>query len=145
VGVVFSYPIGNDAAEANTTASRLRIRQTKVQIRSLETSAALNVRAALRNVATRKRQIEVGEKGVQDAQVRLASYIKRQKIGLATTKDVLQVEADLSLARLVLATARADYQGAFTQLWLNTGELLERQGIRVPDPEIEKMAWKELP
>lgn len=61
----------------------------------------------------------------------MASYLKRQRIGLATTKDVLDVSAALTLARQNDTTARADYQTAFTNLWKATGELLDRHGIRL--------------
>ena len=60
------------------------------------------------------------------------------------TKDILQAESDLTGARETLTAARADYQGAQTLLWKATGELLERQGIRIEDPAIENLAWKEL-
>jgi len=144
VGIVFAYPLGNDAAEADLAAARLQARQAQASIRTLEESIGLDVRAAVRNLESKRQQIEVAQKGVNLAEARLASYIKRQKVGLATTKDVLQVETDLVTARVGLASARADYQGAVTQLYKSTGELLEKHGIRIDDKAILNSAWKEL-
>ncbi|HEY7528006.1 MAG TPA: TolC family protein, partial [Candidatus Deferrimicrobiaceae bacterium] len=142
VGLSFSYPIGNDAAEADLAASRLRARQANDRIRSLEDSILLEVRAAIRAVDTSYRQIESGQKGVELGEARLDSFIKRQKVGLAVSKDLLDAEANLTAARETLAAARADYQGAVTQLWKATGELLERQGLTIDDTTIDTLAWK---
>ena len=102
------------------------------------------MRAAVRNLESKRQQIEVAQKGVTLAEARLASYIKRQKVGVATTKDVLQVESDLVTARVGLASARADYQAAVTQLYKSTGELLDKHGIRIDDKAILNAAWKEI-
>ncbi len=144
VGIAFAYPLGNDAAEADLAAARLQARQAQASIRTLEESIGLDVRAAVRNLESKRQQIEVAQKGVNLAEARLASYIKRQKLGLATTKDVLQVESDLVTARVGLASARADYQGAVTQIHKSTGELLEKHGIRIDDKAILNSAWKDL-
>ena len=143
VGILFAYPIGNDAAEAALAASRLRARQSDARLRSLEDSIRLDVRASIRALDTAFLQIASAKKGVELGEARLASFVKRQKVGLAVTKDILQAEADLTAARETLAAARADYQGAITRFWRSTGELLERQGIRIDDASIEPLAWKE--
>jgi outer membrane protein TolC len=142
VGLSFSYPIGNDAAEAALAASRLRARQAGAQIKSLEDSIRLDVRTAIRALDTAYRQIETARKGVDLGEARLDSFLKRQKVGLAVSKDVLDAEANLTTARETLAAARADYQGAVTQLWKATGEILERQGLQIDDTTIDTLAWK---
>jgi outer membrane protein len=144
VGVSLSLPLGNHAAKADLAAGRLRERQAETRIQSLTESIRLDVRTALRALATSVRQIEAAQKGVALGEARLTSFLKRGKIGLAVTKDILQAESDLTAARETLTGARADYQGAQTLLWKATGELLERQGIRIEDPAIENLAWKEL-
>jgi outer membrane protein TolC len=144
VGLSFSYPLGNDSARADLAEARLRARQAEAQIRNLEESIALDVRSAIRDMETKFRQIEVARKGVVLGEARLASFLKRGKLGLATTKNILEVEADYAAARDALTAARADYQGAVTRFYRSTGELLERHGIRVSDREIETMTRKDL-
>ncbi len=143
VGISFAYPIGNDAAEAALSASRLRARQAEAQVKTLEDSILLDVRTAIRALETNWNAIEAAQKGVTFGEARLESFIKRQKVGLAVTKDILQAQSDLTSARQTLSNARADYQSAITQLWKSTGELLERQGIRIDDKTIDSMAWKD--
>jgi outer membrane protein len=143
VGVGFSYPIGNDAAKAEHAAAGLRSRQAEAEVRSLEEAVGLEVREALRLLDTRLREIEVARKQVALAEVRLESYVRRGRLGLALTIDVLRAESDLTAAREALTAAKADYAGAVTRLWRGTGELLERQGIRIDDRSIESLAWRE--
>jgi outer membrane protein TolC len=131
VGLSFSVPIGNNSARADVAASRLIASQARTQIAATEESAALEVRTALRALASAREQIGVTEQGVTAAEVVVASYRKRQQLGLATTKDVLDVVAILTQARENLSVARANYQSAFTNLWKATGELLDREGIRL--------------
>ncbi len=144
VGLQFSYPIGNDAAEADLAKNRLLAAQAKASLENLEEAAVLDVRTSILQLETGWKKIEVAAKGVEFQEARLDSYIKRGKLGLATTKDILQVESDLTTARVNLAGARADYQVAVTSFWKSTGELLERHGIRIEDKEIESRAWKEI-
>ncbi|HEU5360611.1 MAG TPA: TolC family protein [Candidatus Deferrimicrobiaceae bacterium] len=144
VGLSFSYPLGNDSARADLAEATLRARQAKAKIRDLTESIGLDVRSAIRDMETKFREIEVAKKGVTLGEARLASFLKRGKLGLATTKNILEVEADYVAARDALTAARADYQGAVTRFYRSTGELLEQHGIRISDKEIETMTRKDL-
>ena len=129
VGLTFSVPIGNNSARADVAANRLIASQARTQLAATEESAGLEIRTALRALFSAQEQIGVTEQGVTAAEILMASYLKRQQLGLATTKDVLDVSANLTQARESFSVARADYQIAFTNLWKCTGELLDREGI----------------
>ena len=145
VGVSFSVPIGNNSARADVAANRLIASQARTQLAATEESAALEVRTALRALDSAREQIGVTEQGVTAAEIVVASYRKRQQLGLATTKDVLDVLAILTQARENLTVARANYQSAFTNLWKATGELLDRQGIRLAGTAIASGTRKGTP
>lgn len=144
IGLGFSYPLGNDAARADEAEARLKARQAQAQIRSLTESIGLEIRSAIRDLETQYQAIDVAKKGVTLGKARLDSFLKRGRLGLATTKNILEVEADYVAARDALTRARVDYQGAITHFYRSTGELLEKQGIRIDDRAIETMARKEL-
>jgi len=144
VGINFSYPIGNSAAEADLAANRLKAAQSRAGLKAAEESVALEVRTALRALETRYRQIEVARKGVTVAEVRFDSYVKRQRLGLATTKNLLETEAQMVQAKEVLSGALAAFQIALTELYRSMGELLDRHGLRIDDQSIPPKAWKEL-
>ncbi len=138
----FSVPLGNTAAKADVAAARLKANQARAGVAVLEESAGLEIRAALRALETRRKQDEVARKGVSVAETRLASFLKRGKLGLSTTKDVLDAEANLTQARENLSGARADFQSALTSLWKSTGELLDRHGVQIDGNTIASRARK---
>jgi outer membrane protein TolC len=138
VGLNFSYPLGNRAADNDYRKSRLKTEQTALQIKSLEENALKETKAAVRSVSTGYKQIEVAERGQAYADERLKAFIRKNEVGLATTKDVLDVENDLATAKNNLITALVAYNNAITQLWQVTGELLEREGIRVVESDVDK-------
>lgn len=145
VGLRFSVPLGNTAARADVAASRLKASQARAGVAVLEESAGLEIRAALRALETRRKQNEVAIKGVSVAETRLASFLKRGKLGLSTTKDVLDAEANLTQARENLSGARADFQSALTSLWKSTGDLLDRHGVRLDGKSIGTRTSKGTP
>ena len=55
-------------------------------------------------------------------------------MGLATTRDVLEGEEDLALARTDQIAALADYNRAITEYLRVTGLLLEDAGVRLIGP-----------
>ncbi|OGR14275.1 MAG: hypothetical protein A2277_09730 [Desulfobacterales bacterium RIFOXYA12_FULL_46_15] len=143
IGLVFSYPLGNKAAENEYVKSRLKSEQTRLKIKSLEENIANEVRAALRGIHSGFKQIEVMDRGVEFADRRLYSFIRKNEVGLATTKEVLDVETDLATAKNNRVAALVAYGDALTRLWQVTGELLERQGIHVDETEADHL-YKEM-
>ena len=139
IGLNFSYPLGNNSAENEYRKSRLKTEQTALQIRSLEENIANQVRAAIRALETGYKQIEVADRGRAFAEERLRAFIRKNEVGLATTKDVLDVENDLATAKSDQIKAVVGYANALTGYWQVTGELLEREGIRVVESDADKL------
>ncbi len=139
VGLNFSYPLGNRAAENDYRKSRLKTEQTALQIKSLEESAAKEVKAAIRAVTSGYKQIDVADRGRAYGEERLKAFMRKNEVGLATTKDVLDVENDLVAAKNNQITAVVGYVNAITQLWLITGELLEREDVRIVEGDADKL------
>jgi len=139
LGLTFTYPLGNNAAENDYRKSRLKTEQTAVQLRSLEESAANDVKSAIRGIISTYKQIAVADRGRAYAEERLRAYLRKKDVGLATNKDVLDVENDLVAARNNQIAAAVNYDNAITHLWQVTGELLERHGIRVVEGDADKL------
>jgi outer membrane protein TolC len=139
VGLNLSFPIGNRAADNDYRKSRLKTEQTALQIKGLEEGATKDVKAAIRSVATGYKQIEVTDRGRAFAEERLRAFIRKNEVGLATTKDVLDVENDLRTAKNNQITALVAYNNAITLLWQVTGEILEREGIQIVENDADKL------
>ena len=110
-----------------------------IAVKSLEESIANEVRAALRGIHSGFKQIEVTDRGVEFADKRLHSFIRKNEVGLATTKEVLDVETDLATAKNNQIAAVVSYSDALTRLWQVTGELLDRQGVHVDETEADRL------
>ena len=139
VGLEFKYPLGNGAAENDYRRSRLKTEQIALQIRSLEESSTKEVKAAIRGITVGFKQIDVADRGAKFAEERLRAFIRKNEVGLATTKDVLDVENDLAIAKSNQIKAVVGYANALTTYWQVTGELLEKEGIRVVEGDADKL------
>jgi outer membrane protein len=139
IGLQFSYPLGNRAAENDYIKSKLTLDQAQAQLLSLESGITNDVRAALRLLQSSFKQIDVTARGRAYAEERLRAFEKKNAVGLATTKDVFDVENDLVTAKGNQIQALVDYNNAITGLWHVTGELLDRQGIKLSERQADPL------
>lgn len=139
VGLTFSYPFGNNAAENDYRKTRLLAGQIDLQIRYLEETARKELRSAIRSVVSGYKQIDVANRGRVYAEERLNAYIRKNQVGLATIKEVLDVENELATAKGNQVAALANYDAAITRYWQVTGELLEREKVRFVEGDADKL------
>ncbi len=130
VGVELSYPVGNRAARNELTRVRLLRRQQSVLLNQLKEEVRTEIRAALRQIEVSDKIVDVTRSGRRLAEEKLDNLLKRQKVGLATTRDVLEGEQDLAAARFDETAALADYNNAVTDYLRVSGLLLEQAGVR---------------
>ncbi|RII27845.1 MAG: TolC family protein [Geobacter sp.] len=135
ISLQFDYPLGNTAAKNAYIKSKLKVSQGKVQLRGQQEAVANEVRAAIRALTSSYKQIEVTDRARSYAEENLRAYIRRNEVGLATIKDVLDVENALAAARSNHNRALVDYSIAMNQYWKATGELLDREGIVVSEKD----------
>ena len=139
IGLQLSYPIGNRAARNEYIRTRLAVEQAQTQLQSLEAGIINEVKAAIRLLASSYKQLDVTSRGRAYAEDRLRAFQKRNAVGLATTKDVFDVENDLVTAKGNQIQALVDYNNAITQLWRVTGEILDRQGIKISESQADPL------
>jgi outer membrane protein TolC len=136
-GLTFTYPLGNQAAKNEYRKNKLKVEQAALQIRNQEELIANDVRAAVRAIISNYKQLDVADRGRTFAEERLRAFVRKAEVGLATTKDVLDVENDLATAKNNQIKAQVAYANAITQLWRVTGDILAKEQIRLQplDPD----------
>ncbi|HJV64817.1 MAG TPA: TolC family protein [Geomonas sp.] len=139
VGLQFNYPIGNRAAENDYIRSKLTLEQSQALLHSQESGVINDVKAAIRLLQTSYLQLDVTSRGRAYAEERLRAFRKKNEVGMATTKDVIDVENDLVTAQGNQIQALVDYNNAITNLWHATGLLLDKQGIKVTEHEADPL------
>ena len=132
-GLVFSFPIGNDAAQAEDATARHVERQAQAEMartRKFVRAEVLNAAAA---VETAGQRIEAARAGREAAEIQLSAEKDRYDAGLSTNFLVLTRQNDLSNAKLDEISAHADYRIARTELSRATGDLLDQRNISVDE------------
>lgn len=134
VGLTVSYPLGNREARNEYLRTRQRLKGRHALLGQLQEEISTEVRSAVRLLDVNRKKIEVAGRGRDLAEEKLRTLLKRMEVGLATTRDVLEGEEDLALARTDQITALADYNKAVTEYLRATGQLLEHEGIQLAAP-----------
>ncbi len=130
VGLTFSYPLGNREARNELVRSRLLLRSLEALRAQLREETRTEIRNAIRLLEVSAKRVEVTSRGVDLAEEKLRTLLKRQEVGLVTTRQVLEGEEDLAAAQTERSTSLADYNKAVTEYLRVTGRLLEHQGVR---------------
>ena len=130
VGLSLSYPLGNRTARHDHRRTLLRIKGRQAELAQLQEEIRSEIRAAIRLLDVNDKKIEVASSGQAFAEEKLRILLKRQEVGLATIRQVLEGEEDLAQARTDQVAALADYNKAITRYLQVTGQLLEAEGVR---------------
>ena len=129
VGLTLSYPLGNRAADAEYRKSLFAQQQKSLQLKQQQDLIDNEVRAAVRNLETMGKQLEVAKRGLGYAQERFTAWKTKVTVGMATNKDLLDVENDLTIAVTTEISARVAYEAALTAVWKSSGLLIEELGF----------------
>jgi outer membrane protein len=130
VGLSLSYPLGNRTARYEHRRTLLRIKGRQAELAQLQEEIRTEIRAAIRLLEVNDKKIEVATSGQAFAEEKLRILLKRQEVGLATIRQVLEGEEDLAQARTGQVAALADYNKAITRYLQVSGQLLEADGVR---------------
>ncbi len=139
VGFTFAYPLENTAALNDAIKGKLKTEQLRIQVKSQEEIIVNEIRTAIRAVRAGYKQLDVTRRGSAYAEEVLNAYIKKASVGLATTKDVFDVQNNLVAAKGAEIQARASYDNALTQYWKSTGEILHREGVKINREEADQL------
>jgi outer membrane protein TolC len=129
VGLNFSYPLGNRAADSRLQQARSQKRQEVYRLRRLENGIITEVDNALVRVSKSLERAQVTERLVGLAETTLSQEMQRLRSGLSDTFRILEFQEDVVEARIRKVNARAEVEAGFAELYTAMGLNLERYGI----------------
>lgn len=130
---VFSFPIFNRTARGDYIKASADLDRSVISYKRVTDNVALDVRDAIREVESSLRTIEAARTATQLQEEVLNNEEERLKVGIGTTRDVLEAQRDLVNARTQEIRAIADYNIALSQLERARGTILEASGVEIKE------------
>jgi outer membrane protein TolC len=124
VGLVFSYPIGNETAKANLDATRLRIRQLEERIGSVRVSLSASARSIIVRMEELRAVIESNLSAISANEKRTEEELKLYNQGRGDLAFVIQSRDNIALSELEYAGNVASYHNLLLQLEALSDSLL---------------------
>lgn len=131
VGVSFSVPLGLKRARAQARLAKHEETQAKIDVDRARAQIGLELDTVLDRINTDRQRLVAARKAGEVASQTLKNEIKRLDQGVTTSYQVLEYQKEYSQTRSRELAALADLNKDQLDLWLVTGQLLERQGIEV--------------
>lgn len=130
-GLVLSYPIGNRSAVSSYNKRQLEQRNAQVSLENVRQLIVVGVREAVRRVQTDFKRIETTRSARIMAEKQLQAEQERLKVGLSTTRFVLDFQRDLATAQGNELRAIVDYNKSLSNLDRQKATTLETYEIEL--------------
>jgi len=129
--VQLRLPIRNRNAAANLSDAMIGQRRSQFQFRRTEQQILLDVRNAIHQLEQAKLSLAASRIARDLAQKNLEAEQRKYELGAQTIFFVLDAQTQLAQAEQNLLRSQVGYQRVLTTLDRATGELLERNNIRI--------------
>ncbi len=130
LGMQLTLPLaGNRGARENYRANKSRLAQETVQLKQLEQNIMVQIGVSVEQARTCFGQVDATHQSRLFAEMALEAAQKQLDNGRTTSFVVVQLQRDLTTARLAELTAVAQYNQALANLALNEGTTLERDKL----------------
>ncbi len=141
VGLAVEIPIGNAAAKSEYTKAKIDVSQSELTRRQLFSDISLEVSTAVNDVIANIKRIQASRVARELAEENLRNQQKRLEVGIATTKDVLDFQDDLTQARGVELQAATDYNISLAELARSQGTILDEYSVVIEVPGERFVPW----
>ena len=127
--VKMSVPIGNRRASGLYAAASAELDGAVLQYGKVREAVALEVREAADALWSAAKRVEAADTALAVAREVLEAEKEKYAVGLSTTREVLEAQTGLVLARSENVRAAADYKTALAALRRATGTIIEETGV----------------
>ena len=138
VGFTVGLPITNIGARAEAKRAELDLAQSKTDEEQTRQNIVVQVRAAVRLIDTAAKDISATRAARDAAEKNLDAERKRYENGMTTNFQVLQIQQQLSDARVRELNALVGYNKAVTAYHAAVGDLLDVRNIKVDEEKVEE-------
>jgi outer membrane protein TolC len=130
-GLVLSYPLGNRSARNTYNKRQLEEKNAEASLISVRQQIIVGVREAVRRVQTDFKRIETTRSARIMAEKQLQAEQERLKVGLSTTRFVLDFQRDLATAQGNELRATVDYNKSLSNLSRHKATTLDRYNLQL--------------
>jgi len=130
-GLVLSYPLGNRSATSTYNKRQLESRNAEATLASVRQQIIVGVREAVRRVQTDFKRIETTRSARIMAEKQLQAEQERLKVGLSTTRFVLDFQRDLATAQGNELRSTVDYNKSLSNLARHKATTLDRYNLQL--------------
>jgi outer membrane protein TolC len=130
-GLVLSYPLGNRSAWSTYNKRQLEAKNAEVSLMNVRQQIIVGVREAVRRVQTDFKRIETTRSARIMAEKQLQAEQERLKVGLSTTRFVLDFQRDLATAQGNELRATVDYNKSLSNLSRHKATTLDRYNLQL--------------
>jgi len=130
-GLVLSYPLGNRSAISTYNKRQLEAKNAEASLVSVRQQIIVGVREAVRRVQTDFKRIETTRSARIMAEKQLQAELERLKVGLSTTRFVLDFQRDLATAQGNELRATVDYNKSLSNLARHKATTLDRYNLEL--------------
>ena len=129
LGFALRIPLSGRSTKAELARSQLVKEQTLLALKDLEAQLINEVRGAVRQLETDKKRIDATRVAEEFAKLALAAEEKKHELGLSTSYELLQIQANLVSATKNHQRAVIDYRKSIVALYQALGITLEKLNI----------------
>jgi outer membrane protein TolC len=130
-GLVLSYPLGNRSAWSTYNKRQLEAKNAEASLANVRQQIIVGVREAVRRVQTDFKRIETTRSARIMAEKQLQAEQERLKVGLSTTRFVLDFQRDLATAQGNELRATVDYNKSLSNLSRHKATTLDRYNLQL--------------
>ena len=138
VGFTLGVPVTNIGARAEAKRAELDLAQSRTDQEQTRQNIVVQVRSAVRAVDTAAKDITATRAAREAAERNLDAERKRYENGMTTNFQVLQIQQQLSDARVRELNALVGYNKAVAAYHATVGDLLDIRNIKVEEEKVEE-------
>ncbi len=134
---VFSYPIFNRTAKGEYVKANADLNRRIINYQKIKEQIELEIRNALREVRNSQKKIEAAKIAVELAKQVVINDEERLRVGITTTREVLESQRDLIDAQTTEIEAVTEYNISLARLQLTQGTVLINNNIIIEDKDLK--------